>query len=129
MEESGNLLLGEVWLPHLLGRSGGYIHLGALLLLAGLQPVAVHLLLALLAQPRNLQAVLIMTKMVFTANSDDCSLYGWTDKLDHPATPLADEVFMMDPTPHHFIMAVLVPMLDLAQCAYLNQCRNQSGYG
>ena len=127
-EESGNLLLGEVWLPHLLRRSGGYIHLGALLFLDSLQPVTVHLLLALLAQAGDLQAMLMVTKMVFAADSDDGAFDGRTYELNYLAAALADKVLVVSWITDYLVVTMVVAVLDLAQNAQLNKRGDQPVY-
>ncbi len=96
--------------------------------LTGGQVLVINLLLALLAQPRNLQAVLMMTKMVFAADSNDGTFNGRTYEFNYLAATLADKVLVVSRVTDHLVMAMAIAVLDLAQNAQLNQRGDQAIY-
>ena len=79
--------------------------------------MAIGFLLTLLAQPSDLQAVLMVTKMVFAADSDDGAFDGRTYELNHLAAALADEMLVVSRVTDYLVVAVVVAVLDLAQNA------------
>ncbi len=96
--------------------------------LTGGQLLAIGLLLTLSTQADDLQAVLMMTKMVFATNPNDGAFNGRTYEFNYLAAALADKVLVVSRVTDYLVVAMVVAVLDLAQNTQLNQRRDQPVY-